>query len=139
MSQTVIQTLAAVGFAAVAVALSIAFEIGRARELALAALRAIVQLAAVGAIIALIFQVPALAALFVAVMAVTAGVTAGGRLREVPGARRWALVAIAVPALAATAILLAVGAFALTARSIIPMAGILIGGAMAALAAAQVL
>jgi putative ABC transport system permease protein len=41
-------------------------------------------------------------------------------------------VAISLPALAATAALLAVGAFAFTPRSAVPTAGILIGGAMAA-------
>ena len=132
MSQTVIKVLAGLGFAAVAVALSIRYEIGRARELAIASIRALVQLAAIGAIIALIFEVPVLAVLFVAVMAITASVTAGGRLHALEGARRRALVAIAVPALTATGILLAVGAFDITARAAIPTAGILIGGAMAA-------
>lgn len=132
MSQTLIKVLAGVGFAAVAVALSLRFRIGRARELALATLRAIVQLTAVGAAIALIFRVPALTILFVAVMALTAGITSGGRLRAIPGARPRALVAIALPALTAAAILLAVGAFDITARSAIPTAGIMIGGAMAA-------
>ena len=62
----------------------------------------------------------------------TAGLTAGSRLRGLPGARARALVSIAIPALAATGALLAVGAFELTARSAVPIAGILIGGAMAA-------
>lgn len=132
MSQTLVKVLAGAGFAAVAVVLSLRFEIGRARELALAALRAIIQLAAIGAIIAVIFRVPALTVLFVAVMALTAGITSGGRIRAIPGARARALVAIALPALTAAAILLGVGAFDFTARSAIPTAGILIGGAMAA-------
>jgi len=132
VSQTLIRVLAAIGFAGVAVALSLRFDVGRAREIAVAAARALVQLAAVGAAIALVFEVEALAFLFVAVMVTTAGLTAGGRLDGLPGARRRAVLSVAAPALGATAILLAVGAFDLTPRAAVPTAGILIGGAMAA-------
>jgi len=86
----------------------------------------------VGALIALIFRHPPLAFAFVAVMAVVAGATSGGRIRRIPGARRAALVAIALPALGVTGVLLLVGAFEVTPRAAIPTAGILIGGAMAA-------
>ncbi len=132
MSATVLKVLAGAGFAAIAVALSLRFRLGHAREIAVAAARALVQLAVVGAAIALVFEFPALAVAFVAVMLATAGLTAGSRLRGLPGARGRALAAIAVPALAATGALLAVGAFELTARAAVPTAGILIGGAMAA-------
>ena len=132
MSATVLKVLAGAGFAAIAVALSLRYRLGHAREIAIAAARALVQLAVVGAAIALVFEYPALAAAFVAVMVATAGLTAGSRLRGLPGARSRALAAIALPALAATGALLAVGAFELTARAAVPTAGILIGGAMAA-------
>jgi putative ABC transport system permease protein len=91
-----------------------------------------VQLAAVGALIALVFHVPVLAVAFVAAMVVTAALTSGGRLRAVPGARLRSAAAIALPALVAVGILLATGAFAATPRAAIPTAGILIGGAMTA-------
>jgi putative ABC transport system permease protein len=91
-----------------------------------------VQLAAVGALIALVFELPGLAFAFVAAMVATAAVTSGSRLRGLPGARVRALVSIALPALAATLALLALGAFAFTPRAAVPTAGILIGGAMAA-------
>jgi putative ABC transport system permease protein len=132
MSSMAAQVAAGAGFAVIAVGLSLRARLGLGREIAVAALRAGVQLAAVGAAIALVFRYPALAFAFVAVMLTTAGVTAGGRLRGLPRARLRALVAIAVPALTATAALLAVGAFDLTARSAVPTAGILIGGALAA-------
>jgi putative ABC transport system permease protein len=132
MSATLLKVLAGAGFAAIAVALSLRFRLGHAREIAIAAARALVQLAVVGAAIALVFEFPALAAAFVAIMVATAGLTAGSRLRGLPGARLRALAAIALPALVATGALLAVGAFELTARGAIPTAGILIGGAMAA-------
>lgn len=63
-------------------------------------------------------------------MVLTASLTAGARMRALPGARRIALGAIALPALGATGVLLAVGAFATTPRAVIPTAGILIGGAL---------
>jgi putative ABC transport system permease protein len=132
MSATLLKVLAGAGFAAIAVGLSLRFRIGRAREIAIAAARAFVQLAAVGAAIALVFEFPALAVAFVAVMVATAALTAGSRLRALPGARGRALVAIAVPSLLATGALLAIGAFDFTARAAVPTAGILIGGAMAA-------
>lgn len=134
MSAIWLKALAAGGFAAIAVALSLRYRLGSARELAIAALRALVQLTAVGAAIVLVFELPGLAVAFVAVMVATAGMTAGGRLHGLPAARVRALVAIAIPALAATGLLLAIGAFAFTAREAIPTAGILIGGAMAATA-----
>lgn len=132
MSDIALKVLASGLFAAIAVGLSLRFRVGRAREIAIAALRALLQLAAVGAAIALVFEVPALAVAFVAVMCATAGLTASSRLHGLPGARTRALVAIALPSLLATGLLLAIGAFALTARAAVPTAGILIGGAMAA-------
>jgi putative ABC transport system permease protein len=127
-----LKAIAGVGFAGIAVALSLRYRLGHAREIAIATVRAFVQLAAVGALIALVFSYPPLAFAFVAAMVATASVTAGGRLRGLPGARRRALLSIALPALGATAALLAVGAFAFTPRAAVPTAGILIGGAMTA-------
>src|SRR4051794_19341848 len=125
MSATLLKVLAGAGFAAIAVGLSLRFRIGRAREIAIAAPRGFVQLAAVGAAIALVFEFPVLAVAFVAIMVATAALTAGSRLRGLPGARGRALVAIAVPSLLATGALLAVGAFDFTARAAVPTAGIL--------------
>lgn len=132
MSDELVKVLAGAGFAAVAAALAHRHRIGRATEIVVAAVRALVQLAAVGAAITLVFEVEALAYVFVAVMCVTAALTAGGRLAGLPRGRASALAAIAVPALTATGILLAVGAFDFTPRAAVPTAGILIGGAMAA-------
>jgi putative ABC transport system permease protein len=126
------QAVAGAGFALVAIGLSWRFGVGRGRELATATVRAYVQLAAVGAAIALVFSVPALGYAFVATMVATAALTAGGRLAGLPNARARALAAIALPALTATAVLVLVGAFAYTPRAAVPAAGILIGGAMTA-------
>ena len=132
MSAMVAKIVAAAGFTAIAAALSLRLRLGLTREILVAALRAGVQLAVVGALIALVFRYPVLSFAFVGVMLTTAGVTAGGRVKGLPRARLRALISIALPALGATAALLLVGAFDLTARSGVPTAGILIGGALTA-------
>jgi len=132
MSRAEAQIAAAVAFVLCAALLAYVLRLGLARSLLFAGGRAAVQLTVVGALIALVFEVPALAIAFVAVMVLTAGLTSGGRLHAVPAARWIAPVAIALPALVATGLLIAVGAFAATPRATIPTAGILIGGAMAA-------
>ena len=131
-TQAITQVAAALAFALFAASLSWRLKLGLAAPILRAAARATVQLGVVGLLIALIFKHPPLAILFVAAMVTTAGLTAGGRIGTVPGARRFAATAIAVPALAATGILLVVGAFDATPEAAIPTAGILIGGAMAA-------
>jgi putative ABC transport system permease protein len=132
VSHGVVQVLAALGFAALAAGLARRLRLGLAREIGWAAARATVQLAAVGAAIAAIFAVPALAVLFVAGMLTAAAWTSGSRLRALPRARRHVALAIGAPALGATALLLLVGAFETTPRAAVPTVGILLGGAMAA-------
>jgi putative ABC transport system permease protein len=132
VSAAVLQVACGAAFVALAALLAWRLRLGLQRELALAAVRATVQLAAVGALIALVFRVTPLAILFVAAMVGTAAFTSGGRLRGVPRGRARAIVAIGAPAVGAAAILIAVGAFAATPRAAIPTAGILIGGAMTA-------
>jgi putative ABC transport system permease protein len=131
-SQAWVQVGAALAFAAAAAGLAWRLKLGLATGLVLAAVRATVQLGVVGLLIAGIYRAPVLAVAFVAAMVVTAALTSGGRLRVIAGSRVWAAVAIAVPALGATGLLLAAGAFAFTPRAAIPTAGILIGGAMTA-------
>lgn len=128
----VAQVAAALGFAAVAALLAWRLRLGLAWPIVRAAARATLQLGVVGLLIALIFQHPPLAIVFVAGMIATAAMTSGGRIGVVTGSRRYAAGAIALPALTATAVLLAVGAFEAAPEAAIPTAGILIGGAMAA-------
>lgn len=132
VSDVLVQGGAGLFLAAAAVALAWRLGLGLSRELAVAAVRAVVQLTVVGAVIVAVFEIPALAFAFVAVMLTTAAFTAGRRVKVLPNARVGACVAIAVPALSATGFLLAVGAFDVTPRAAVPTAGILIGGAMAA-------
>lgn len=132
MSQPLTQVLASAAFALAAAWLAYRQRLGLSRSLLTAALRAALQLAVVGALIALVFKVPVLAIAFVAIMVATASLTAGSRMRALPGSRKIAIGAIALPALSAVGLLLLVGAFSATPRATIPTAGILIGGAMLA-------
>jgi putative ABC transport system permease protein len=132
VSTLALQILASAGFAVIAVVAAVRLRLGMAREIGFATIRGAVQLAVVGALITLVFRVPALAFAFVATMSVTAALTSGSRLRPLPAGRLRALAAIALPALGALGLLLAVGAFATTPRAAVPTAGILIGGAMTA-------
>jgi putative ABC transport system permease protein len=128
----VTQVIVAAGLVVVAIGLSRAGRLGLERDLAITALRAAVQLAAVGALITLVFDHAGLAAVFVAVMLATATFTSGRRLRGVPDAPWRAGAAIAAGAATGLVPLLASGAFSTTPRELIPVAGILIGGAMVA-------
>lgn len=126
------QVAVAVGLVVAAIGLSTLAGLGLGREIAVVSLRAIVQLAAVGAIVTLVFEHVGLAAAFVAMMLGAAALTSGRRVGGVPRAPLLAAVAIGTPALGALGILLAAHAFPATPRGIVPVAGILIGGAMAA-------
>jgi putative ABC transport system permease protein len=128
----VAQIAAAAGLVLAAIALSWLAHVGLERELTIVALRAAVQLTAVGLLVTLVFEHVGLAAAFVVVMLGAAALTSGRRLAGLAHARWLAALAIGVPALAALGVLLAVGAFPATPRGIVPVAGILIGGAMAA-------
>ncbi|HEY8584813.1 MAG TPA: ABC transporter permease [Capillimicrobium sp.] len=128
----VAQVAVAVGLALAAIALSAAARLGLERDIAVVAVRAIVQLTVVGLVVTLVFEHVSLAAAFVAVMLAAAALTSAHRLAGLPRARAVALASIGLPALAALGVLLAAGAFPTTPRGVIPVAGILIGGAMAA-------
>lgn len=122
----------AAGLALAAAVLARLAGLGVERDLLVAALRAAVQLAVVGLLVALVFEHAGLAAAFVAVMLCTASLTSARRLRAVQGSLRRSAVAITAGATAGAAPLLLSGAFSTTPRELIPITGILIGGAMAA-------
>jgi putative ABC transport system permease protein len=128
----VTQVAVAAALVVLAIALSRAGGLGVERDLAISAVRAAVQLAAVGAIVTLVFEHGGLAAAFVAVMLGTATFTSARRLRGIPGAPLRAGAAIVAGAATGVVPLLVTGAFDTTPRELIPIAGILIGGAMVA-------
>jgi len=65
VSDVLVQGLAGIALAVVAVGLAWRLGLGLSKELAVAATRAVVQLTAVGAVIVVIFEVPALAFAYV--------------------------------------------------------------------------
>jgi putative ABC transport system permease protein len=137
VSQAAVSQIAvAVGLVLAAIALSAATRMGLERELGIVALRAVVQLAAVGLLVTLVFEHVGLAAAFIAVMLAAASVTSARRVRGVRRPVLLSAVAIGAPSLTALGLLLIAGAFPATPRGIIPVAGILIGGAMAAVSLA---
>lgn len=101
---------------------------------ALAVLRGGVQLAAIGLVLrGVLDSAPGLSALVLAVMLSTAVWTAGRRLRELQGARRAFLaVALACSAGAVTvlAVVFALGVLPFTARYVVALGGIVLGGTM---------
>ncbi len=127
-----IQVAVAAALVVAAIVLSRLGGLALERDLALAAVRAAVQLAAVGALVALVFEHAGLAWVFITVMLGTATATSARRLRGIPRAAARAFAAIAAGAAVGLVPLLASGAFSTAPRELVPVAGILIGGAMAA-------
>ncbi len=123
-----------VGLALVGVACGVSWRMTLKveRELAVAALRALAQLGAVALVLGAIFDHLGLSGLFVAVMLVAAARTAGRRMAGLPRAELVATAAIGGATVATLAPLFATGAFPLTPRYVIPLAGIVVGGAMKA-------
>jgi putative ABC transport system permease protein len=128
----VTQVLVGAGLVVVAVVLARAARIGLERDIAIAAVRATVQLAVAGAFVAFVFEHAGFAAAFLAVMLGAATLTAGRRLAGIPHARARALAAIAGGAAVGVVPLLVSGAYSTDPHDLIPLAGILVGGAMAA-------
>ena len=109
------------------------------RPVAVATLRATVQLTAVSAVLVAVVRSLALSALFVALMLTVAAVTSAARvtrrsLRDPGAARRVAATGTAIVAGTApvVALVLASGSVPLRGEAVIPIAGIVIGGAMTA-------
>jgi len=96
-----------------------------------AAVRALVQLAAVALVVAAVWRSTGLSLLFVAVMAVVASVTAARRAtRHRSGG--WLAVAVVGGAAPVLAALVGCGLVPLDGAAIVPTGGILVGGAMTA-------
>lgn len=116
----------------VAVGVDRAAGLGQGRQVVVAGVRAVVQLLAVGLVIAVVFRTPVLAPLYLAVMLAAAAWTSGRRLGR--GARRTAVAAAAIASGAATAgaVVFATGALPVAARSSVPFLAQLVGGSMTA-------
>ncbi|MEW2384638.1 ABC transporter permease [Micromonospora sp. NPDC047707] len=123
--------VALVVLTALAAAVATAGRLGHGRQIVTAAVRATLQLAAVSVAIAAIVGSMWATAGFVLLMCAVATVTAG---RRITGGRRgwWAGTPIVTGSLPLVAALLLTGLLPLRGIAVIPVAGILIGGAMTA-------
>jgi putative ABC transport system permease protein len=117
---------------AVTVAVDAWAGLGQARAVVTATLRALVQLLAVGALIGVVFRTPALAPLYLGVMLAVAAWTSGRRLRRARHAVPAAAAAITAGASVSVTAILACRALPFEARTAVPLAAQLIGGAMTA-------
>jgi putative ABC transport system permease protein len=107
-------------------------------DIAVAALRAFVQLTAIGLVIHVIFKSDSLVWVFalVTVMVVVGAFTARHRARDVPGAFWPLLIALALAGVATLGLVVALGVFDPKPRFLVPVGGMVIGNAMTAAAVA---
>lgn len=127
-----------VGLALVVLACGVSWRatLGVERDLSVAAVRAVAQLSAVALVLGIIFDHLGLSGLFVAVMLVAAARTGGRRMAGLPRAELLAGLAIGGAAVTTLGPLFATRAFPMTPRYVIPLAGIVVGGAMKAVCVA---
>jgi len=102
------------------------------RQVVVAAVRATVQLAAIGVVLGLVFRYPVGAAVVLAVMLTTASRTAARRLSDLSGATRAVLAASLAGALCTLVIAFGTGAVAFSVRYVVALSGITLGGTMTA-------
>jgi putative ABC transport system permease protein len=116
----------------VAIGISWRERLGLQREVAIAALRAFVQLAAVGALLLIVFDKGRLPAAFawLTVMVVIAGFVAGRRASAIPRARQHAWWGIGIAVGVTMGLLLALGTIDAVPRVVIPVGGMVVSTAM---------
>jgi len=118
-----------------AVAISLRMRLGIERSIIWAALRAAVQLLAVGAVFRLIFesaQAPLYSGLWVAGMIVVAAFVADRRAKGIPGLWKSALFSLAASAGVALAVVFGFGIIEASPVNVVVIAGITIGNTMPA-------
>jgi putative ABC transport system permease protein len=132
------QVAAALALVAVAIGISIWERARLEGDIALAALRAFVQLTAIGFVINAIFKSDQLVFVFllVGVMVVVGAFTARHRARAVPGAFWPLLIALALAGTATLGLIVALGVFEPKPRFLVPVGGMVIGNAMTSAAVA---
>jgi putative ABC transport system permease protein len=119
---------------ALAAAVAYSQRLHLTRELLVAAARAGIQLAAVGAVLLVVFAHTGTAGAlsWVAVMVIIAGQVAGRRGQALPRARRVATIAVAAGSAITLGALLVLGVISPQSRVIIPVGGMIVAGAMVA-------
>lgn len=119
----------------VAVALSLAQHLGLHRSILWASVRALVQLLAIGAALGLLLRdsTPMIWSwLWVAVMVTFAAWTTARRAPEVPGVLGLSLLAYGASAVVSLGVLFGLHVFELESRTLVPLAGMVIGNSLAA-------
>ena len=102
------------------------------RSVLVAGGRAALQLAVLGVVLKAVFAAPASVGLVLAVMLATASLTAARRLRGLPGAGRAVLLSSLAGALPTLGIVFGTGALEPSARYVVALGGIVLGGTMTA-------
>jgi putative ABC transport system permease protein len=124
----------AVAAAAVALAMMLAarrFRVHLERETVVALIRGIVQITAVGSILALLLRGPAwTGAIILAAMVVTAATIASQRARKIPGAFRAVLVGLGGGAGSLIVVMTLLGVIDASIASLLPVASMIIANAM---------
>ncbi len=119
----------------IAIGLSLWKQLGLERSIAWAAVRAALQLLAIGLLLRVLLEpgTPIVWAwLWVVVMIVIASYTIRSRAPEVPGLFLLALIALGASAVLTLGVLFGLGVFELDVRTLIPLAGLMIGNSLAA-------
>ncbi len=127
--------VASLSLVGVAVAISAWQHLGLERSLLWASARAIVQLLAVGALLAVVLSphVSILASwVWVAFMVGFAAETIRRRAPEIPAARRLALVSLGLATAVSLLLLFGLGIFPVNARTVVPLAGMVVGNSLTA-------
>ncbi len=120
---------------AIVVALSIAQRLDLERSIVWAATRAMAQLLVVGAALGFVIdpkQPVAYAWLWVLLMVAVAAVTVQGRAREIPHIVPLAFLGTGASALVSLGVIFVFHIFPMEARTVVPLAGMMIGNSMAA-------
>jgi putative ABC transport system permease protein len=118
----------------IAVAVAVRARLGLTRDLLWAAVRAFVQLLAVGAVLTVLFTRAGLlgALAWVAGMVVIAGFVAAGRSKELPRGRSIAWAAVGVGTATTLGVLLVLGVIEPVPTVVVPVGGMVVSGAMTA-------
>jgi UDP-glucose/iron transport system permease protein len=132
------EVAAALALVAVAVAVSAWRRSGLEGDIAIAVVRAFVQLTAIGYVIKLIFEEDRLVFVFalIAAMVLFGALTARRRAERVPGALWPLLIALSVAGAATLGLVVVMGIFEPEARYLVPVGGMVIGNSMTAAAVA---
>lgn len=129
-----------VGASAALIAIAIAVSVWKRTELegdiAVAAIRSMIQLIAIGYVIQAIFDEDSLLLVIglLAVMVIFGSLTARGRAKRVPGALAPIAIALTLSAAATLGLVLALGIFEPEPRYLVPVGGMVIGNSMTAAA-----